>query len=132
MVTPRWVDTRIQPIAIRDVLHYLVAAADLPGDVNRTFDIGGPDVLTYREMMHALRGRRRAAAAADRCRCRCSRPWLSSHWVNLVTPVPRAIAMPLIDSLVHEVVCREQDIVEYVPDPPERPASATTGPSRSP
>ena len=51
MVTPRWVRTRIQPIAIRDVLRYLVAAARLPEDVNRTFDIGGPDVLTYREMM---------------------------------------------------------------------------------
>jgi uncharacterized protein YbjT (DUF2867 family) len=46
MVTPRWVRNRVQPIAIRDVLHYLVAAAELPGDVNRTFDIGGPDVLT--------------------------------------------------------------------------------------
>ena len=51
MVTPRWVGTRIQPIAVRDVLHYLVAAARLPEGVNRTFDIGGPDVLTYREMM---------------------------------------------------------------------------------
>jgi hypothetical protein len=46
-------------------------------------------------------------------------PRLSSHWVNLVTPVPRSIAVPLIDSLVHEVVCREQDILTYVPDPPE-------------
>ena len=52
MITPRWVDTRIQPIAIRDVLRYLVGAAALPADVRRSFDIGGPDVLTYRQMMH--------------------------------------------------------------------------------
>jgi uncharacterized protein YbjT (DUF2867 family) len=51
MVTPRWLDTRIQPIAVRDVLHYLVAAAGLPSELNRSFDIGGPDVLTYRAMM---------------------------------------------------------------------------------
>ena len=49
MVTPRWVDTRIQPIAVTDVLHYLVGSATMPADVNRGFDIGGPDVLTYRQ-----------------------------------------------------------------------------------
>ena len=118
MVTPRWVGTRIQPIAIRDVLRYLIAAARLPEGVNRTFDIGGPEVLTYREMMS------RYAAVAELPARRVLpvpvlTPRLSSHWVNLVTPVPRAIAAPLIDSLVHEVVCREQDILEYVPDPPE-------------
>ncbi|NED52300.1 DUF2867 domain-containing protein, partial [Micromonospora aurantiaca] len=58
MVTPRWVHTRIQPIAIRDVLHYLVGSADLPAEVSRGFDIGGPDVLTYAGMM------RRYAAVA--------------------------------------------------------------------
>ena len=118
MVTPRWVGTRIQPIAIRDVLRYLIAAARLPEDVNRTFDIGGPEVLTYREMMS------RYAAVAELPARRVLpvpvlTPRLSAHWVNVVTPVPRAIAAPLIDSLVHEVVCREQDILEYVPDPPE-------------
>ena len=51
MLTPRWVDNRIQPIAVRDVLRYLIGAADLPPEVNRTFDIGGPDVLSYLEMM---------------------------------------------------------------------------------
>ena len=51
MLTPKWLDNRIQPIGVRDVLHYLVAAADLPPEVNRTFDVGGPDVLTYREMI---------------------------------------------------------------------------------
>ena len=118
MVTPRWVGSRIQPIAVRDVLRYLVGAARLPADVNRTFDIGGPDVLTYRDMMS------RYAMVAGLPKRRVVpvpvlTPRLSAHWVNVVTPVPKAIARPLIDSLVHEVVCREQDILEYVPDPPE-------------
>jgi uncharacterized protein YbjT (DUF2867 family) len=118
MVTPRWVGSRIQPIAIRDVLRYLMAAAHLPAEVNRTFDIGGPEVLTYHEMMT-----RYATVAGLPPRHVLQVPFLtprlSSHWVNLVTPVPRSIAVPLIDSLVHEVVCREQDILTYVPDPPE-------------
>ena len=105
MVTPRWVGSRIQPIAVRDVLHYLIGAAHLPPEVNRTFDIGGPEVLTYREMMA------RYAAVAGLPPRRVVpvpvlTPRLSAHWVNVVTPVPKAIAQPLIDSLVHEVVCR--------------------------
>jgi uncharacterized protein YbjT (DUF2867 family) len=118
MVTPRWVGTCIQPIAVRDVLRYLVGAARLPAEVNRTFDIGGPEVLTYREMMA-----RYATVAGLPARrvvpVPILSPSLSAHWVNVVTPVPKAIAAPLIDSLVHEVVCREQDILEHVPDPPE-------------
>jgi uncharacterized protein YbjT (DUF2867 family) len=117
MVTPRWVRNRIQPIAVRDVLHYLVGWADAPGEVSRSFDIGGPDVLTYAEMM-----RRYARIAGLRPRLivpvRTLSPWLSSHWVGLVTPVPGAIAKPLVGSLVHEAVCREHDVAEYVPDPP--------------
>jgi uncharacterized protein YbjT (DUF2867 family) len=116
MVTPRWVHSRIQPIAVRDVLHYLVHAADLPEHVNRGFDIGGPDVLTYLEMM------RRYAVVAGLPRrivlpVPLLTPWLSAQWVNLVTPVPRSIAVPLIESLVHEVVCSEHDIAEYIGDP---------------
>ncbi|MBF9069134.1 SDR family oxidoreductase [Streptacidiphilus fuscans] len=118
MVTPRWVRTRIQPIAVRDVLRYLVAAAQLPPEVNRSFDIGGPDVLTYREMML-----RYASAAGLRARVILPvpvlTPALSSHWVGLVTPVPRSLARPLVESLRHEVVCHEDDIKRYVPDPPE-------------
>ena len=118
MVTPKWVRNRIQPIAIRDVLRYLVAAADLPPDVNRSFDIGGPDVLTYEDMMQ------RYAAVAELPRrivvpVPVLSPTLSSHWVGLVTPVPRSIARPLVASLKHEVYCREHDIADYVPDPPE-------------
>jgi uncharacterized protein YbjT (DUF2867 family) len=116
MVTPRWVHNRIQPIAVRDVLHYLTAAAALPLTVNRAFDIGGPDVLTYLEMM------RRYAVVARLPRrvvvpVPVLTPWLSAQWVNLVTPVPRSIAVPLIESLVHEVVCHDHDIADYIPDP---------------
>jgi uncharacterized protein YndB with AHSA1/START domain len=117
MTTPRWVDNRIQPIAIRDVLRYLVGSATMPPEVSRAFDIGGPDVLTYRQMMH------RYAAVAGLSRrvivgVGVLTPRLSSLWVSLVTPVPAGIARPLVESLVHEVVCDEHDIARWVPDPP--------------
>ncbi len=120
MVTPSWVHTRIQPIAVRDVLRYLVGSATMPADVDRAFDIGGPDVLTYRDMML------RYAAVAGLPRrfivpVPVLTPRLSSHWVGLVTPVPASIARPLTESLRHEVVCREHDIARHVPDAPGRP-----------
>lgn len=113
MVTPRWVHNRIQPIAVRDVLRYLVEATTLE-DQNRTFDIGGPDVLTYLQMM--LRYAEVAGLPKRRVLpVPLLTPGLSSHWVNVVTPVPKSIARPLIESLVHEVVCRENDIREVLP-----------------
>lgn len=120
MITPSWVHTRTQPIAVRDVLRYLVGSATMPAGVDRAFDIGGPDVLTYREMM-----RRYATVAGLRHRLIVPvpvlTPRLSSHWVGLVTPVPASLAQPLTESLRHEVVCREHDIIRYVPDPPAGP-----------
>ncbi|MEV6596917.1 SDR family oxidoreductase [Actinoplanes sp. NPDC051346] len=114
MVTPRWVRNRIQPIAVRDMLRCLIAAADLPADVNRGFDLGGPDVLTYAEMMQ-----RYARVAGLRRRIivplRPLSPWLSSHWVGAVTPVPNTIARPLVGSLIHEAVAHENDFAELVP-----------------
>ncbi|MCX4767482.1 SDR family oxidoreductase [Streptomyces sp. NBC_01275] len=120
MVTPSWVRTRIQPVAVRDVLRALVGGALMPDDVNRAFDIGGPDVLTYREMMI------RYAAVAGLPRrlilpVPVLSPGLSSRWVGLVTPVPASIARPLTESLRHEVVCHEHDIARYAPDPPGHP-----------
>ncbi|MFF3615471.1 SDR family oxidoreductase [Streptomyces sp. NPDC002580] len=120
MVTPSWVSTRIQPMGVRDVLRTLVGSARMPAEVSRAFDIGGPDVLTYLEMM------RRYAVIAGLPRrlifpVPVLTPRLSSHWVGLVTPVPASIARPLTESLRHEVVCREHDIARYVPDPPGRP-----------
>lgn len=118
MVTPRWVDSRIQPIAVRDVLHYLVKSADMPANVSRGFDIGGPDVLTYREMMVVY-----AQVAGLKPRKIMSLPFmspsLSSHWVGLITPVPKKIARPLMESLINEVVCKENDIAKYIPNPSE-------------
>lgn len=120
MVTPSWVHTRIQPVAVPDVLRALVGSARMPDDVNRAFDIGGPDVLTYREMML------RYAAVAGLPRrfilpLPVLTPGLSSLWVGLVTPVPASIARPLTESLRHEVVCHEHDIARHVPDPPGHP-----------
>ena len=118
MVTPRWVTNRIQPIAIRDVLRYLVGCAGLPSEVNRAFDIGGPDVLTYQQMMQ-----RYAAVAGLRkriiVRVPVLSPTLSGHWVGVVTPVPASIAKPLVESLRNEVICSEHDIKQFLPDPPE-------------
>jgi uncharacterized protein YbjT (DUF2867 family) len=118
MVTPRWVRSRIQPIAIRDVLRYLVGCASLPADVNRSFDIGGPDILTYADMMRTyavIAGLPRRLIVP----VPLLTPRLSSLWVGLVTPVPGSLARPLVESLRNEVVCREHDIAAYVPDPPD-------------
>ena len=118
MITPRWVRTKTQPIAVRDVLRYLVLAAKLPPNVSRAFDIGGPDVLTYQSMMQ-----RYAKVAGLPARLilpiNLLSPRLSSHWVGLVTPVPHSIARPLVRSLTHPAVCNESDIKQYIPDPPE-------------
>lgn len=117
MVAPQWLNNRIEPIAVRDVLHLLVAAAELPADSNRTFDIGAGEVVTYRGLID----RYAAAAALGRRRVvtvPVLTPWLASQWVGLVTPVPTGVAKPLVGSLVHEVVCRERDIWELV-DVPE-------------
>lgn len=113
MVTPRWVTSKVQPIAVRDVLSYLLGSAGLPEDTNRRFDIAGPDVLTYAEMMQryaAIAGLRRRAILP----VPVLSPWLSSQWVNVVTPVPKALAQPLIESLRNSVVAREHDIDRYV------------------
>jgi hypothetical protein len=108
----------VQPIAIRDVLRYLVRAASLPDEVSGAFDIGGPDVLTYRQMM-----RRYAAVAGLRRRTIIPvpvlSPRLSSHWVGLVTPVPGSLARPLIESLRHDAVCSDRWVTRWIPDPPE-------------
>jgi uncharacterized protein YbjT (DUF2867 family) len=118
MVTPKWVNTRIQPIAIRDVLRYLVASADMPADVSRRFDIGGPEVLTYLDLMQ------RFAAISGLPKRRVLKvpllsPGLSSHWIGLITPVPANLARPLVESLRNTVVAGDTDIKQLVPDPPE-------------
>ena len=116
MPAPQWVLNKIQPIAVRDALHYLVGACHLPSEVNRTFDIGGPEVLTYAQMMRSY-----AAAAGFRepvvLPLPVLTPWLAAQWVNLVTPVPRNLAIPLVESLQHDCVAGENDIASYIPEP---------------
>jgi len=104
MITPRWVGTRCQPIGIRDVLDYLVGVLDHP-DVTGIVEIGGPDVLSYGDMMRTyarLRGLRRLMIPVP-----VLTPRLSSYWVSLVSPVPAGIARPLIEGLRNEVVVRD-------------------------
>lgn len=104
MITPRWVGTRCQPIGIRDVLDYLVAALDHP-EVTGIVEIGGLDVLSYGDMMRTYarqRGLRRLMIPVP-----VLTPRLSSYWVNLVSPVPSSIARPLIEGLRNEVVVRD-------------------------
>ncbi|GAT74534.1 nucleoside-diphosphate-sugar epimerase [Microbacterium sp. HM58-2] len=116
MPAPKWVRNRIQPIAVRDVLHYLLGAARVDGSVNTAVDIGGPDVLRYGQMMngYALEAGlpQRAIAALP-----VLTPELASHWVNLVTPVPRSIARPLVASLQNECVVKDRAIDELIPPP---------------
>jgi uncharacterized protein YbjT (DUF2867 family) len=102
MICPRWVYTRTQPIAIDDALAYLLAALETPGSAGQVIEIGGRDVLTYKEMMLTyarLRGLRRFIVPVP-----VLTPRLSSYWVHLVTPIPSMIAQPLIEGLGTEVV----------------------------
>ncbi|MBK0419034.1 SDR family oxidoreductase [Leucobacter sp. CSA1] len=116
MPAPRWVRNFIQPIAVRDVLHYLLAAARTDPSVSRTLDIGGPDVLRYGQMMNGyaveagLPQRRIAALPV-------LTPRLASYWVGLVTPVPRRLAQPLVESLQHECVVKDRDVDDVIPPP---------------
>lgn len=116
MPAPRWVLNRVQPIAVRDALHYLEKAADLPADVNRTFDIGGPDVLSYADMM---RGYAHAAGIRQPLIVPLPvlTPWLAAQWVNLVTPIPRALAVPLVESLQNDCVVQDVSSDQYIPEP---------------
>ena len=102
MVAPRWVLTRCQPIGVRDVLRYLVECLEVPESAGRVIEIGGADVVTYLEMLRTfarLRGLRRRILVVP-----VLTPRLSRYWVTLVTPIPAAVARPLIEGLRTEVV----------------------------
>jgi len=114
MICPRWVYQRIQPIAIGDVLEYLVRALDVPASAGRVVEIGGADVLTYRDMLLGyarLRGLRRLLVPVP-----FLSPRLSSHWVHWMTPIPRGIARPLVEGLRNEVVVRDGEARRLFPD----------------
>ncbi len=113
MVCPRWVYQRVQPIAIRDVLAYLVAALEVPGSAGEVLEIGGADVVTYRDMMLGyarLRGLKRWLVPVP-----ALTPRLSSHWVHWMTPIPAGIARPLIEGLRNEVVVRDDAARQLFP-----------------
>jgi uncharacterized protein YbjT (DUF2867 family) len=114
MVCPKWIDTRIQPIVLRDVLQYLVGCLFNPDTRGMSYDIGGPEILTYREMMQQYA---EARGLPERLifRVPVLTPLLSAYWVDLVTPVPSGIAHPLIEGLKNEVVCRENRIEQLIP-----------------
>ncbi|HKL87360.1 MAG TPA: SDR family oxidoreductase [Salinibacter sp.] len=102
MICPRWVHTPTQPIAIRDVLQYLMAALEQPASADEIIEIGGADVLTYAEMFEVYAGVRNLKRWV--VNVPFLTPRLSSHWVGLVTPISNTIARPLIEGLDNEVV----------------------------
>ncbi len=114
MVAPRWVRTRCQPIAITDVLGYLTGALYEPRTIGDTFDIGGPEILTYAAMFQIY-----AAVAGLRRRIIIPLPLLtprlSTYWAQLITPLPRSLIVPLVAGLRNEVVCRDDRIRSLLP-----------------
>ncbi|HYJ67950.1 MAG TPA: NAD(P)H-binding protein [Nocardioidaceae bacterium] len=113
MVTPRWVNTRTQPIAVSDVVSYLIGVLDRPEAANRTLEIGGPDVLRYASMMRRLaeiEGRRRLLVPVP-----LMTPRLSSYWLSLVTDVDTQAGRSLIESMRNEVVVTDDAIRRLVP-----------------
>ena len=113
MMCPQWVNTRSQPIAVEDVISYLVGCLQEPATAGLTLDIGGPDIISYREMMHIyarVRGLRRFIFTVP-----VLTPRLSAYWINLITPVPAGIVFPLVEGLKNEVICRDNRIREMVP-----------------
>lgn len=114
MICPRWVFVRSHPIAIRDVLSYLVAAIETPDSSGQIVEIGGADILTYAEMMQGyarIRGLRRLIIPVP-----VLTPRLSSYWAHWVTPIPASIARPLIKGLRYELVVRDNLARELFPD----------------
>lgn len=114
MVTPRWVRTPCQPIAVRNVLNYLIATLDTPETIGRTIDIGGPEVLSYLEILQTMASSlglpRRLVLPVP-----VLTPRLSSLWIQLVTPLSRHIARPLAEGLRNPVVCSNDDATRLMP-----------------
>jgi uncharacterized protein YbjT (DUF2867 family) len=112
MVTPRWVQTRTQPIALADAVHFLVGVAGLDAAIGETYEIGGPQPLTYRDMLVTvarMTGRPRLIVPVP-----VLTPRLSSHWLRLVTDVDLTTATSLVESMTSEVVVHDHRIEELV------------------
>ena len=117
MIVPHWATTKTQPIALRDVVRYLVAVLEPAQTRGRTFEIGGPEVLTYAEMMRrvaAIHHHRRLPMLA----VPLLTPRLSSHWLSFVTDVDTATARNLVDSMSNEVIVHDRSILDVVPGQP--------------
>jgi len=114
MVCPKWIETKIQPIALRDVLAYLVGCLFNQDTAGRAFDIGGPDILTYREMMQQY-AEARGLARRLIFTVPVLTPLLSAYWVDLVTPISSGIAHPLIEGMKNEVICKDNSIETLIP-----------------
>ena len=114
MITPKWVSTLCQPIAVRNVIGYLAGVLSKPETVGQVFDIGGPDVLCYRDIMRIMAEelglKRRWVIPVP-----ILTPRLSSYWIHLVTPLSHDIAKPLAEGLKNSVVCREDRITYLIP-----------------
>lgn len=113
MTAPQWIETRCQPIAIHNVIDYLTGCLEKPETAGENFDICGPDILSYKELMltyASVRGQRRTILTLPGFS-----PHLSSYWVDLVTPVPTGVVMPLIEGLKNEVICGENRIRDIIP-----------------
>jgi len=108
MITPKWLNTRSQPIAVNDVITYLVKTVGVEESFNRNFDIGGPDILSYKEMLlryASVRGLWRRIWIVP-----VMTPRLSSYWLYFVTSISYKLAIALVDSMKVEVVCRNNDL----------------------
>jgi len=108
-----WLETKCQPIAIRDVLNYLVSCLETPVSAGRILEIGGAGTLTYKQMLETyaeLRGLKRFFIPAP-----FWTPSVCAKWVGILTPIPAGYALPLIESLQNEVVCRETAVLEMFP-----------------
>jgi uncharacterized protein YbjT (DUF2867 family) len=117
MVVPKWATTRTQPIALTDVIRYLVGVLEPPAARGRIFEIGGPEVLTYADMMRQV-ARWHHHRPLPMLTVPLLTPRLSSYWLALVTDVDTATARNLVDSMSNEVVVTEKSIAELVPGAP--------------
>jgi uncharacterized protein YbjT (DUF2867 family) len=116
MVTPRWVKTESQPIAIGNVLTYLTSCLSVPETVGRTLDIGGPDVVSYLDLMRIM-AEERGLPRRFVLPLPVLTPRLSSLWIQLITPLSHRIARPLAEGLRNRVVCRNDDAARLLPQP---------------
>ncbi len=113
MICPRWIDTRGQPIAVDNVVEYLLGCLLEPATTGLQLDIGGPDIITYRGLMQIyarVRGLKRLILSVP-----VLTPVLSAYWINLITPVPAGIVLPLLEGLKNEVICRDRRILDLIP-----------------